>query len=392
MVSGMTDPVPPTFVRRPDGRLEPFDAGRISRALYAAAEAVGMPDPFLARELADGVLHFLALECEGESPTPARIAEVIAKNVRELGQPALAAAYERRLPRHDVEGEYSRDVLAAAAAGLLRVDAIGRPAARLLPGYRVGIVNRNVAARTDGGPLFGPGPDSRADLSVETQGGASSIDWHVNEADEDVGEGADAYVFDRPGRPVALGCGVDREHPAALARVEIHLPALAGQAGLLADEGRYLLQMERLARIALDAGVQKRAHLRREKALAEGFILERARFVAVACGLDEAVRLFTGWGLANGGPSLDLGKRIVRRLRDVLRADGRAAQLETHLEADVAGGAGMSVAVQMHAGSVIHAGADGGTLFLHLQGEDRRAVLRDAYGRTSIHRLVFCRE
>src|SRR5437763_1273884 len=56
----MTDPSPPSWVRKCDGRLVPFEADRISRALFAATEGLGRPDAFLARELADSVVHFLA--------------------------------------------------------------------------------------------------------------------------------------------------------------------------------------------------------------------------------------------------------------------------------------------------------------------------------------------
>ena len=42
---------PPAWVQKRDGRLEPFDADKISRALFAASESLGRPDAFLAREL-----------------------------------------------------------------------------------------------------------------------------------------------------------------------------------------------------------------------------------------------------------------------------------------------------------------------------------------------------
>jgi hypothetical protein len=96
---------PPEWVRKCDWRLEPFDADKISRALFAATESLGRPDAFLARELADGVVHFLADEAAGATPTTQQIAELVAKVVRELGQPALAAAFtehglqRRREPR-----------------------------------------------------------------------------------------------------------------------------------------------------------------------------------------------------------------------------------------------------------------------------------------------------
>jgi hypothetical protein len=49
----------------------------------------------MARELTDGVLHFMALESLGPTPTTPQIAELVIKVVRELGQPALAREFER---------------------------------------------------------------------------------------------------------------------------------------------------------------------------------------------------------------------------------------------------------------------------------------------------------
>src|SRR3954470_8498181 len=89
----MTAPAPPTCVLKRDGRMVPFEADRISRALFAASEELGRPDAFLARELADGAAHFLAAECAGQIPTTQQIADAVVKIVRELGQPALAAAF-----------------------------------------------------------------------------------------------------------------------------------------------------------------------------------------------------------------------------------------------------------------------------------------------------------
>ena len=80
----------PTWVRRSHGALEPFDPDRINRTIFAATEAVGNPDPFVARELADGVLHFLAQEDCGSVVTSAWIGEMLVKVIRELGQPELA--------------------------------------------------------------------------------------------------------------------------------------------------------------------------------------------------------------------------------------------------------------------------------------------------------------
>jgi hypothetical protein len=83
----------PNWVTKRDGRLVPFDGDRICRAVFAAGERTGRPDPFLARELTDGVLHFLA-EDGATDPLPTdQLADVILKVVRELGHPALAQSF-----------------------------------------------------------------------------------------------------------------------------------------------------------------------------------------------------------------------------------------------------------------------------------------------------------
>src|SRR5262245_5854834 len=86
--------LPFAWVRKRDGRLVPFEADKICQALFAAGESLGQPDAFLARELTDGVLHFLAAEAGGTPPTTSQIAELVVKVVRELGHPALARALE----------------------------------------------------------------------------------------------------------------------------------------------------------------------------------------------------------------------------------------------------------------------------------------------------------
>jgi ribonucleoside-triphosphate reductase len=88
-------------VYKRDGRLVPFDADKISQALFAATEGLGRPDAFLVRELTDGVVHFLAAEADGTIPRTAQVADLIVKVVRELGQPALARAFQ--------EGQRAKD-------------------------------------------------------------------------------------------------------------------------------------------------------------------------------------------------------------------------------------------------------------------------------------------
>jgi hypothetical protein len=87
--------LPFAWVAKRDGRLEPFDADKINRALFAATERLGRPDAFLARELTDGILHFLSAETGHGPLATAQIAEQVVKVVRELGQPELARVFEQ---------------------------------------------------------------------------------------------------------------------------------------------------------------------------------------------------------------------------------------------------------------------------------------------------------
>src|SRR5205807_4245513 len=86
-------PPSPAWVRKRDGRLVPFEADKISQALFAASETAGRPDAFMARELTDSILHFLAAETGGAIPKTEQIADLVIKVVRELGQPALAKVF-----------------------------------------------------------------------------------------------------------------------------------------------------------------------------------------------------------------------------------------------------------------------------------------------------------
>jgi hypothetical protein len=107
----------PSWVYKRDGRLVPFEADKISQAVFAAGEALGKPDAFLARELTDGVLHFLERETAGNIPTTAQIADLIVKVVRELGQPALSRAYAEGSARRVRAGAGTAASVAESAKG-----------------------------------------------------------------------------------------------------------------------------------------------------------------------------------------------------------------------------------------------------------------------------------
>src|SRR5262249_19659471 len=135
------------------------------------------------------------------------------------------------------------------------------------------------------GPLFEPSqapPPGLVDelvegLLAESPRGSVQIDWHLSERDwlpqargrlhrivQRALAGAPlAFVFARPRKPLDLAEGIDRGHPAVLMSVALHLPRLAVQTGSR-DPERLLAKLGSLARMALSAGMQKRAFLRRQ--------------------------------------------------------------------------------------------------------------------------------
>src|SRR5262249_28582383 len=126
-------------------------------------------------------------------------------------------------------------------------------------------------------------------------------------------------------------------------------------------------------------------------------------------GLGGAVRLLTGKGLCDG-KAPEFGRQVVQRLRDVLRADGRACLIDTCLDApagftfgtaDVAGvtpwDTAAPVKAQLRAAGALHAVADGGTVAVLLP-EDRPPTaeqvadwLRLAWSQTDVGRLCLVR-
>ncbi len=117
----------PQMVRSADGRLVPFEPDAICRDLFAATEVRGQPDSFLARELTDGVLHFLAHSDPAIAPSEDEIAELVVKVVGGLGHPTLAKIYDSRWKNRDhlhsatIAGIYPADLLSAHRDGLLHL-------------------------------------------------------------------------------------------------------------------------------------------------------------------------------------------------------------------------------------------------------------------------------
>ncbi len=272
-----------------------------------------------------------------------------------------------------------------------------------------------------GGPLFparpaAPTPECLADLadrllsalcSGEVDANHLRIDWHLAANDFVAApgprerlqriarlalEGAPlAFSFDRPRRAVPLAEAIDRRHPATLLTVGIHLPRLLREPG--ANDPAILLdkKLPSLVRLALSAGLQKCAYLRKtDAALSKGFLLDRARLVIAPVGLDAAVQTLTGHAITANAESLDLARRLPLRIREVLRQDGRGTPLETCLDApatfdvgdkDMSLGADQAAGLtpwtptaavksQGHGAGPLHAAAEGGTLALFLPQEE----------------------
>ncbi|MEM2859798.1 MAG: ribonucleoside triphosphate reductase [Candidatus Bathyarchaeia archaeon] len=82
------------YVRKRDGRLEPFDQERITNAIWKAAKAVGGKDRELAKRLSDQVVEELKKRFgEDGVPTVEEIQDVVEKVLIENGHAKTAKAY-----------------------------------------------------------------------------------------------------------------------------------------------------------------------------------------------------------------------------------------------------------------------------------------------------------
>jgi len=81
-------------VRKRDGRLEPFDQERITKAVWKAAKAVGGKDRELAKKLSDKILDELKTRFgEDGVPTVEEIQDLVEKTLIENGNARTAKAY-----------------------------------------------------------------------------------------------------------------------------------------------------------------------------------------------------------------------------------------------------------------------------------------------------------
>lgn len=468
----------PEFVCLPDGKSEPFEPERIMRSLFAATERLGVPNAFLAQELAEGVLHFLSANSLGPAISVEQLADEIAKVVRELAHPEIAHAFENRQPRQEIvrasapwpawfdpmdssvemvraaaagpleefslNHVYPPDLVSAHKEGLIRLTDLMTPmelagVANEIPPrdilnavstgrqraggflaidgpeydlaaedggssevaekfaielFRVSVIcgirpilNLNVPtpprSAEGSGPLFDgrtPYDPSRrrqiaSQLAERASGYGLTVWWHLAADSLDAvqlhqiislaQEGQIIeFVIDRPGQPVNLGPGLDRQTPAMLLVVGVNLARLVEiMGGPPVDPAVFLAKVASLARFAKTAGHAKQDFLRKygRPGMRDGFLLERARLVLVPLGLAVAAR-------ATDRPPSEFAREIVKNLRFAAEND-RPRQLPIRIDAalnlpgwDPVGEPGMPYRQQVRAASPAHVAAGGGRL------------------------------
>ena len=89
-----------TKIRKRDERIVPFDPGKITDAIFAAAEAVGGEDRQIALELTLEVMNLLKKEYQGEIFSVEEVQDAVEKVLIKAGHARTAKAYiyrEKRL-------------------------------------------------------------------------------------------------------------------------------------------------------------------------------------------------------------------------------------------------------------------------------------------------------
>jgi len=221
----------PVWIHKRDGRLVPFEADKISQSLFAASESLGRPDAFTARELTDGVLHFLCAELNGAIPQTGQVAEMTVKIVRELGQAAIAQAYadfstkrSQRPRREEKEaaiessrvsagrGRQPRLPSAAAMASLDNVSLVREVAATYLTNFSLEeIFTRDIAAAHREGLIILASLETPFEIQGGTlQGWSKPLSLALEDARQSVGQ---FIVLDGPEFGEASGIALPEVTP-----------------------------------------------------------------------------------------------------------------------------------------------------------------------------------
>ena len=90
----MNEPSVIKYIRKRDGRIEPFDIEKITEAIFKAAKAVGGTDRGTAKGVSDSILGILNILCKDERiPTVENIQDLVEKMLIERGHARVAKAY-----------------------------------------------------------------------------------------------------------------------------------------------------------------------------------------------------------------------------------------------------------------------------------------------------------
>jgi hypothetical protein len=146
-------------------------------------------------------------------------------------------------------------------------------------------------------------------------------------------------VFDRADEPLALAAGITRERPAILTTIEIALPDLLNRADVSCQWDVFLEKLPSLVRLAVNAGVQKRAFLRKHAHdLARGFLLDRAATRIIPQGLTAVLQQLVGVATPTTKPAERLVATLLDRLRQTFASESRRTSLEivSFIAADIA--------------------------------------------------------
>jgi hypothetical protein len=170
------------------------------------------------------------------------------------------------------------------------------------------------------------------------------VNWHIQSADfEDPSRAAllspllgqsealrwTTFTLDRSRRPVLLARGLDRNHPAVALRVGLSLPDFFKYSGIDCDGVKMIGKLPSLARMAVSAGVQKRAYLRRHRQdLARGFLVDRAPVLIEPLDLEKVVAMITGVRPSKSQLAVHTARSILQSLHEAAEQAGRAAGLE----------------------------------------------------------------
>ncbi|OHD63245.1 MAG: ribonucleoside triphosphate reductase [Spirochaetes bacterium RBG_13_51_14] len=90
----MADGTHTNFIRKRDGRIVPFDAEKITDAIYNAVQAVGGSDRITAREISNSIIGILdIIYKDGRIPTVENVQDLVEKMLIERGHAKVAKAY-----------------------------------------------------------------------------------------------------------------------------------------------------------------------------------------------------------------------------------------------------------------------------------------------------------